>query len=51
MIETNTVRFCDKCGVRTTHDGDKCLVCALPKNKESKDVGTDGEPSEVPESA
>lgn len=49
MPTNTTVRFCDKCGVRTTHDGDRCLVCASPKNqatKETEDVGTSSEPSE-----
>lgn len=45
MPET-TVRFCDKCGVRTTHDGDECLVCALPKTKETSDDRTSEQPSD-----
>lgn len=49
MPTNTTVRFCDKCGVRTTHDGDRCLVCArqtTPTPKETSDVGTDTQPSE-----
>lgn len=47
----NPVRFCDKCGVRTTHSlsGDKCLVCELPKTptpQETSDDRTSEQPSD-----
>lgn len=37
MPETmNTVRFCDTCGTRTSHEGDKCLVCIQPQSEPSE---------------
>ncbi len=41
------VRFCDTCGMRTSHDGNKCLVCArqtTPTPKETEDDRVDATP-------